>query len=66
VSASQLVAVLDKPPPGGVLKTSQNDLRDADRRGLLWLTEEEAVYPNSSDDTLLQHILQQYGTKGML
>lgn len=63
-SPSQLVSILDKSPPSGVLKTSQTDLREVDRRGLLWLLEEETVYPNSSDETFLERLFQHYGTKG--
>lgn len=63
-SPSQLVSILDKSPPSGVLKTSQTDLREVDRRGLLWMLEEETVYPNSSDDTFLERLFQHYGTKG--
>lgn len=63
-SPSQLVSILDKSPPSGVLKTSQTDLREVDRRGLLWLLEEETVYPNSSDDTFLERLFHHYGTKG--
>lgn len=63
-SPSQLVSILDKSPPSGVLKTSQTDLREVDRRGLLWLLEEETVYPNSNDDTFLERLFHHYGTKG--
>ncbi|KAK6641884.1 hypothetical protein RUM44_013604 [Polyplax serrata] len=60
---NQLVSILDKSPPSGVLKTSQTDLREIDRRGLLWLLDEESLYPNSGDETFLQRLFQHYGGK---
>lgn len=63
-SPSQLISILDKAPSSGVLRTSQTDLREVDRRGLLWLLEEETIYPNSSDETFLERLFQHYGCKG--
>lgn len=65
-SPCQLVSILDKSPPSGVLKTSQTDLREIDRRGLLWLLEEESLYPNSNDEAFLERLFQHYGGKGMV
>lgn len=43
-----LVSLIDRSPQNHVVRTSQRDLREADRRGLLWLLDEESIYPNSN------------------
>lgn len=40
-----LVNLLDKTAQNTVIRTSQTDLHEADRRGLLWLLDEESIYP---------------------
>lgn len=34
-----------------------------DRRGLLWLLDEEAIYPGSSDDSFLERLFTHYGDR---
>ncbi|XP_065090928.1 unconventional myosin-XVIIIa isoform X2 [Ochlerotatus camptorhynchus] len=51
-----LVNLLDKAPQNHVVRTSQNNLRDQDKRGLLWMLDEEVMYPNASDDTFLERL----------
>jgi Myosin heavy chain len=48
-----------------MVRTSQTDLREADRRGLLWLLDEEAVYPAASDEGFLERLFAHYGDRGM-
>ena len=40
------------------------DLRDADKRGLLWLLDEETIFPGASDQSFLQRLLAHYGDRG--
>lgn len=35
----------------------------ADRRGLLWLLDEEAIYPGSSDESFLERLFTYYGDR---
>ncbi|XP_063697134.1 unconventional myosin-XVIIIa isoform X2 [Culicoides brevitarsis] len=58
-----LVSLLDKAPQSHVMRTSQRDLRDVDRRGLLWLLDEESMYPNSNDDSFLERLFFHYGDR---
>ncbi|KAJ4426655.1 hypothetical protein ANN_26453 [Periplaneta americana] len=46
-----------------MVRTSQTDLREADRRGLLWLLDEEAVYPAASDEGFLERLFAHYGDR---
>lgn len=51
-----LVNLLDKTAQNTVIRTSQTDLHEADRRGLLWLLDEEAIYPGSKSIIRIQSI----------
>ncbi|XP_037947751.1 unconventional myosin-XVIIIa isoform X2 [Teleopsis dalmanni] len=58
-----LVSLIDKAPQNHVVRSSQRDLREHDRRGLLWLLDEESMYPNSNDDTFLERLFSHYGDR---
>ncbi|XP_068623509.1 unconventional myosin-XVIIIa isoform X1 [Battus philenor] len=61
VNPGPMVELLDKSPQNSIVRSSQADLRDGDRRGLLWLLDEESMYPGSSDDSFLERALSHYG-----
>ncbi|KAH8417188.1 hypothetical protein KR222_005934, partial [Zaprionus bogoriensis] len=58
-----LISLIDKAPQNHVVRSSQRDLREHDRRGLLWLLDEEAIYPNANDDTFLERLFSHYGDR---
>lgn len=58
-----LVSLIDRSPQNHVVRTSQRDLREADRRGLLWLLDEESIYPNANDDSFLERLFTHYGDR---
>lgn len=58
-----LVSLIDRSPQTHVVRTSQRDLREADRRGLLWLLDEESIYPNANDDSFLERLFTHYGDR---
>ncbi|XP_062562467.1 unconventional myosin-XVIIIa isoform X2 [Armigeres subalbatus] len=58
-----LINLLDKTPQSHVVCTSQNNLRDSDKRGLLWMLDEEIMYPNSSDETFLNRLFSSYSDR---
>lgn len=52
-----------------MLRTSQSDLsgsRQIERKGLLWLLEEETVCPGGSDETFLDRLFSHYGDRGIV
>ncbi|XP_045503326.1 unconventional myosin-XVIIIa isoform X2 [Colias croceus] len=61
VNPGPMIDLLDKAPQNSIVRSSQADLRDCDRRGLLWLLDEESMYPGSSDDTFLERVMTHYG-----
>ena len=40
------------------------DSQSLDKRGLLWIIDEEAISSGSSDDTFLNEILHEHGNEG--
>lgn len=59
-SPEAVVEVVDRPSQQAVLRASNLDLRSpADRRGLLWLLDEDAVTPGATDESFLDRILLQ-------
>lgn len=58
-----LVSLIDKSPQNHVVRSSQRDLREHDRRGMLWLLDEESMYPNCNDDTFLERLFTHYGDR---
>ena len=59
-----LVQALDRAPAARLVRASQPELRAADRRGLLWLLDEEALQPAPSDRGFLQSALDMYSSRG--
>lgn len=60
-----LIALVDKASSNCVIRTSQVDLRESDRRGLLWLLDEEAIFPGASDQSFLERLYAHYGDRGI-
>ncbi|XP_047738816.1 unconventional myosin-XVIIIa-like, partial [Hyalella azteca] len=58
-----LIALIDKPATNSVVRTSQQDLREADRRGLLWLLDEEAIFPGATDQSFLERLFAHYAER---
>lgn len=63
INPTPLVNLLDKTAQSTVIRNSQTDLHDCDRRGLLWLLDEEAIYPGSTEDSFLERLFTHYGER---
>ncbi|CAG9770131.1 unnamed protein product [Ceutorhynchus assimilis] len=63
INPTPMVNLLDKTAQNIVIRTSQTDLHDADRRGLLWLLDEESIYPGGNDDSFLERLFTHYGDR---
>ena len=44
-------------------RASQSDLNQTDKRGLLWLLDEEAIFPGASDESFVERLLLQYSDR---
>lgn len=70
-SPQGLVSLLDRgsSQSATMLRTSQSDLsgsRQMERKGLLWLLDEETVCPGGSDETFLDRLFSHYGDRGKI
>ncbi|XP_043283473.1 unconventional myosin-XVIIIa isoform X3 [Venturia canescens] len=66
-SPQALVSLLDRGQQSAtMLRTSQSDLsgsRQAERKGLLWLLDEETICPGGSDESFLERLFSHYGDR---
>lgn len=66
-STAPLVAMVDRPPAASaMLRSSQTDLRrgvEQEKRGLLWLLEEEANQPGASDASFVDRLFSHYNDR---
>lgn len=63
INPTPLVNLLDKTAQNSMVRSSQSDLHEGDRRGLLWLLDEEAMCPGATDDSFLEKIFTHYGER---
>merc|ERR1719370_2280662 len=55
-----LIRLIDKQ---SMARASQSDLNQTDKRGLLWLLDEEAIFPGSSDESFVERLMLQYSDR---
>ncbi|CAI9741202.1 unconventional myosin-XVIIIa-like isoform X3 [Octopus vulgaris] len=60
-SPAALVFLIDKPPQQTLLRASNQDLRDADKKGLLWLLDDEAIFPGATEDSFMERLFTHHG-----
>ncbi|XP_021349918.1 unconventional myosin-XVIIIa-like isoform X3 [Mizuhopecten yessoensis] len=42
-------------------RTSSQDLKDADKKGLLWILDEEAIFPGATEDSFMDRFFKNHG-----
>ncbi|GFY57295.1 unconventional myosin-XVIIIa [Trichonephila inaurata madagascariensis] len=62
-SPTPLIDVMDHTPQQGAMRASTADLRDVGKRGLLWLLDEESLFPGASEKTFLDKVFTNYSGK---
>ncbi|GAB1602168.1 unconventional myosin-XVIIIa-like isoform X2 [Argonauta hians] len=61
-SPAALVYLIDKPPQQTLqLRASNQDLRDVDKKGLLWLLDDEAIFPGATEDSFIDRLFTHHG-----
>jgi len=55
-----LIKLIDKQ---SMARASQSDLNQTDKRGLLWLLDEEAIFPGASDESFVERLMLQYSDR---
>ena len=59
-SPAPLVSLIDKPPEQNIVRGREVD--DRDKRGLLWLLDEEAIFPGSNDVSFMERLFLHHGS----
>ncbi|XP_054715395.1 unconventional myosin-XVIIIa-like [Uloborus diversus] len=59
-----LIDVIDHTPQQGAVRASTADLREIGKRGLLWLLDEESLFPGASEKSFLDKVFTNYSGKG--
>lgn len=60
-SPAAMVSLIDRPPQQTLLRTSNPDLRDSDKKGLLWMLDDEAIFPGATEDSFMERLFTQHG-----
>ncbi|XP_035226560.1 unconventional myosin-XVIIIa-like isoform X1 [Stegodyphus dumicola] len=55
-----LIDVIDHTPQQGAVRASTADLREIGKRGLLWLLDEESLFPGASEKSFLDKVCTNY------
>ncbi|XP_071038996.1 unconventional myosin-XVIIIa isoform X1 [Parasteatoda tepidariorum] len=62
-SPAPLIDVIDHTPQQGAVRASTADLRDVGKRGLIWLLDEESLFPGASEKSFLDKLFMSYSGK---
>ncbi|KAH9524269.1 Unconventional myosin-XVIIIa [Bulinus truncatus] len=58
---SQMVNLLDRPPQQNLIRSpTSTDLKSPDKKGLLWILDEVAVFPGATEDTFMERLLHEH------
>ncbi|XP_070204311.1 unconventional myosin-XVIIIa-like isoform X2 [Littorina saxatilis] len=60
-SPAALVNLMDQANQQGLMRSSNTDLRNADKKGLLWILDEESMFPGASEDSFMERFFAQHG-----
>ncbi|KAL8610894.1 hypothetical protein ACOMHN_056749 [Nucella lapillus] len=60
-SPSAMVSLMDQAPQQGLVRTSKSDMKDTDKRGLLWILDEEAMYPGATENSFMDRLFAHHG-----
>ncbi|ESO91677.1 hypothetical protein LOTGIDRAFT_163407 [Lottia gigantea] len=60
-SPAAMVSLFDKSPQQSLLRSSNQDLRDAEKKGLLWILDEEAIFPGATEDSFMERFFSHHG-----
>jgi myosin-18 len=63
VSPSAVVDLLDKQSQQELVHSANIELRSTERRGLLWLLDEECVFPGATDESFVERLFVHYSTE---
>ena len=61
-SPAAMVNLLDQAPQQPLVRSSKSDLQN-EKKGLLWLLDEESMFPGATEDSFIQRFFNQHGDR---
>ncbi|XP_061197943.1 unconventional myosin-XVIIIa-like isoform X2 [Saccostrea echinata] len=60
-SPAAMVSLIDKPAQQLLVRTSSQEIKDSDKKGLLWILDEEAIFPGATEDSFMDRLFTHHG-----
>nr|XP_022343138.1 unconventional myosin-XVIIIa-like isoform X3 [Crassostrea virginica] len=65
-SPAAMVSLIDKPAqqlllPHESVRTSGQEIKESDKKGLLWILDEEAIFPGATEDSFMDRLFTHHG-----
>ncbi|KAL4224255.1 TRAFAC class myosin-kinesin ATPase superfamily [Mactra antiquata] len=60
-SPAAMVSLIDKPSQQSLVRTSTPETREAEKKGLLWILDEEAIFPGATEDSFMDRFFSYHG-----
>lgn len=60
-SPAAMVSLIDKPAQQNLIKTSSQEMKDSERKGLLWILDEESMFPGATEDSFMDRFFTHHG-----
>ncbi|XP_052268489.1 unconventional myosin-XVIIIa-like isoform X2 [Dreissena polymorpha] len=60
-SPAAMVSLIEKPSQQTLVRTSNPEVREAEKKGLLWILDEEAIFPGATEDSFMDRFFSYHG-----
>ncbi|XP_078338722.1 unconventional myosin-XVIIIa-like isoform X6 [Crassostrea virginica] len=60
-SPAAMVSLIDKPAQQLLVRTSGQEIKESDKKGLLWILDEEAIFPGATEDSFMDRLFTHHG-----
>ncbi|KAL3858074.1 hypothetical protein ACJMK2_012688 [Sinanodonta woodiana] len=60
-SPAAIVSLIEKPSQQSLVRTSNPESKDAEKKGLLWILDEEAIFPGATEDSFMDRFFTHHG-----
>ncbi|XP_062577045.1 unconventional myosin-XVIIIa-like [Saccostrea cucullata] len=60
-SPAAMVSLIDKPAQQLLVRTSSQEIKESDKKGLLWILDEEAIFPGATEDSFMDRLFTHHG-----
>ncbi|XP_048747756.2 unconventional myosin-XVIIIa-like isoform X4 [Ostrea edulis] len=60
-SPAAMISLMDKPAQQLLVRTSSQEIKESDKKGLLWILDEEAIFPGATEDSFMDRLFTHHG-----